>query len=133
VRFPALEVGCSHSGMISAFVESAEPAEGEAMGTPIRIDTLLGRSSAELAEISARQQRAGCRKGVARRTITPLRLGVASPDLAVAPLRAKGIALRDGAAGAMAAARRPSKTHLKSVVRLRRGITTPTPARSETA
>jgi len=102
------------------------------MGTQTTIDTLLEAIERRLAEISERQHALAVEKARLIEQMTPLRLGVASSDLVLAQLRAKGIAVR-GAAGPKASDRRLSETPLKSVVPLRRSVTTPAPARSETA
>ena len=102
------------------------------MGTRTKIDTLLEVIERRLAEISESQHALAVEKARLVEQMTPLRLGVASPDLALAQLRSKGIALR-GAAGVRTSGRRSSEILLKSVVPLRRSVTTPAPARSETA
>ena len=102
------------------------------MGTQAKIDTLLAAIERRLAEISERQHVLAAEKARLIEQMTPLRLGVASPDLALAQLRSKGIALR-GAVGARVSDRRSPEIPLKSVVPLRRSVTTAAPARSETA
>ena len=102
------------------------------MGTQTRIDTVLQVIERRVAEISARQHALAVEKARLVEQMTPLRLGVTPPDLALAQLRSKGIALR-GADRVRASDRRPSGALLKSVVPLRRNVTTPAPAHSETA
>jgi len=102
------------------------------MGTHTKIDTLLAVIERRLAEISERQHALAVEKARLIEQMTPLRPGVASPDLALAQLRSKGIALR-GAVAAKPSDRPSSEILLKSVVPLRRSVMTPAPARSETA
>jgi len=102
------------------------------MRIPTKIDTLLEVIERRLAEISERQHALAVERARLVEQRTLLRLGVASPDLARAQLRSKGIVLRR-AAGARTSYRRTSETLLKSVVKLRKSVTMRAAARSETA
>jgi len=83
-------------------------------------------------EISARQHVLAVEKTRLVEQVRPLRLDVASPDLAPAQLRTKNIAVRR-AARPKASDRHSSETPLKSIAPLWRSVRTPAPARSEMA
>jgi hypothetical protein len=102
------------------------------METPTRTEALLEVIERRLAEISERQHALAVEKARLVEQMTPLRLGVASPDLALALLRAKGIALRGlGAAGV--SDRRPTEVVLRAVGPRHPKVTPLTATRSETA
>jgi hypothetical protein len=102
------------------------------MDTQTKTETLLEAIKHRLAEISTRQHALALEKTRLIEQITPLRLGVASPDLALAQLRAHGIALR-GVAAAWGAERSSRPVVLEAVIP-RRPKVTPLPAsRSGTA
>lgn len=101
------------------------------METQARTEALLELIEQRLAEISERQHALALEKALLVEQKTPLRLGVGSPDLALAHLRAKGVALR-GVAAAWAIDRHPSEVVLRAVPA--RAKVTPLPSsRSETA
>jgi hypothetical protein len=84
------------------------------MTVKAKAETLLEAIEGRLAEISARQHALAAEKTQLQAQITPLRLGVVSPDVAVAHLREKGITLR-GLATARRAGRRLPGVVLKAV------------------
>jgi hypothetical protein len=101
------------------------------MGTQTKTVALLEAIERRLAEISTRQHALAVEKTRLIDQITPLRLGVASPDLALAQLRAQGVTLH-GVAAAWVAERGPRGVLLESVIP-RGAKVTPLPApRSET-
>jgi hypothetical protein len=101
------------------------------MKTQIQTDALLEAIERRLGEISERQHALAVEKSHLLEQLTPLRLGVASPDVAVIQLRAKGITLR-GVFPAPSASRRPRPIVLRAVVSRPVRASLPTP-RSETA
>jgi hypothetical protein len=102
------------------------------METQTRTEALLEVIERRLAEISERQHALAAEKACLVEQMTPLRLGVASPDLALAYLRSKGIALRGlGAAGA--SDRRPAQVVLRAVGPRHPKVTPLAAPRSETA
>ena len=101
------------------------------MTTQMQTDALLEAIERRLSEISERQHVLAVQKNHLVEQLTPLRLGVASPEAAVAQLRSKGIALR-GWAAAVSASRRPRPVVLRAVVSRRPRPSLPA-ARSETA
>jgi len=102
------------------------------METRAKTDALLGLLERRLVEISERQHALAVEKARLMEQMTPLRLGVGSPELALAQLRSKGIALR-GVAAAWASSPCFTERLLTSVVPLRRTVTIGSPTRSETA
>ena len=77
-------------------------------------ETLLELIEGRLADISERQHALAAEKTQLQELLTPLRLEVVSPDVAVATLREKGITLR-GLATAWHGSRRPRGVVLKAV------------------
>jgi hypothetical protein len=101
------------------------------MKSQIRTDALLEAMERRLGEISERQHALATEKNYLLEQITPLRLGVASPDVALLQLRSKGVALR-GLAPAPAGTRRPRPVVLRAVVSRPVRASLPSP-KSETA
>jgi hypothetical protein len=101
------------------------------MTTRMQTDALLEAIERRLSEISERQHALAVQKNHLVEQLTPLRLGVASPEAALAQLRSKGITLR-GWAAAVSASRRPRPVLLRAVVSRRPRPSLPS-ARSETA
>jgi hypothetical protein len=101
------------------------------MKSQIGTDALLEAIERRLGEISARQHALAAEKNYLQEQMTPLRLGVASPDVVVLQLRSKGIALK-GLAPAPAGTRRSRPVVLRAVVSrpLRRSLPSP---KAETA
>jgi hypothetical protein len=97
-----------------------------------RTEALLGAIERRLAEISERQHALALEKTRLTEHITPLRLGIASPDATLAELRAKGITLR-GVTAAPSANRRPPGVVLRAVVPSRKKVTPLPTSHSETA
>ncbi|HEX2500577.1 MAG TPA: hypothetical protein VHO73_03910 [Methylomirabilota bacterium] len=103
------------------------------MEAPTRTKVLLETIERRLTEISERQHALAVEKARLIDQITPLRLGTASPDVALAQLRSKGIVLR-GLAAASAAADRPGQgVVLKAVAPQRAKVIALPTGRSETA
>jgi hypothetical protein len=102
------------------------------MEAQARTEALLEVIERRLAEISERQHALALEKACLVEQMTPLRLGVASPDLALAQLKAKGIALR-GVAAAWAVDRRPQEVVLRAVSPQRSKVTPLAAPRTETA
>jgi hypothetical protein len=102
------------------------------METQAKTEALLDAIERRLSEISERQHALAVEKAWLIEQTTPLRLGVASPDLALALLRSKGIALR-GVAAAWAVDRHPQEVVLRAVPPQRSNVTPLPSARSETA
>jgi hypothetical protein len=100
------------------------------MKTQRRTDVVLEAIEQRLSDISERQHALAWERNYLLEQITPLRLGVASPDATVAHLRSKGIALR-GLTAAPSPSRRPRPVVL-AVVSRRPRVSLPAP-RSETA
>ena len=90
------------------------------MAISAKTETLVALIESRLTEISERQHALAAEKTQLQEQITPLRLGIVSPNLAMAQLREKGIALR-GLAVAPHAGRRPRGVILKAV-QMRRPI-----------
>lgn len=82
------------------------------MRLQIQTDVLLQAIERRLDEISERQHALAMEKSYLLEHVTPLRLGVASPDAAVLQLRSKGIALR----GLTPAPSRTRRVVLRAVV-----------------
>jgi hypothetical protein len=101
------------------------------MKSQIRTDVLLEAIERRLGEISERQHALATEKNHLLEQITPLRLGVASPDVALLQLRSKGVALR-GLAPAPAGPRRPRPVVLRAVISRPVRASLPSP-KSETA
>jgi hypothetical protein len=102
------------------------------MDTQGKTEALLGAIERRLSEISERQHALAVEKSWLVEQTTPLRLGVMSPDLALAQLRARGITLR-GLAAAWAVDRRPQEVVLRAIPPQRSNVTPLPAARSETA
>jgi len=102
------------------------------MAMPSKTEALLEAIEHRLAEISTRQHALAVERARLVEHVTPLRLGVVSPELALAQLRAHGIALR-GATAAWVAVRASRGVVLESVIRPRAKVTPLPAARSETA
>jgi hypothetical protein len=102
------------------------------MDTQGKTDALLEAIERRLSEISESQHALAVQKAWLVEQATPLRLGVISPDLALAQLRAKGITLR-GLSAAWAVDRRPREVVLRAIPPQRSNITPLPTARSETA
>jgi len=102
------------------------------MDTQGKTETLLEAIERRLSEISERQHALAVEKAWLVEQTTPLRLGVTSPDLALAQLKARGITLR-GLAAAWAVDRRPKEAVLRAIPPQRSNVTQLPAARSETA
>lgn len=102
------------------------------MDTRAKTEALLDAIERRLSEISERQHALAVEKAWLIEQTTPLRLGVASPELVLAQLRSKGIALR-GLAAAWAVDRRPQEVVRRAVPPQRSNVTPLPAARSETA
>jgi hypothetical protein len=128
------------AGHIRAFDREISPptgatgatAEGEAMQTQGRTEALLEVIESRLNEISERQHSLAVERARLNEQITPLRLGIVSPEAALALLKSKGIALRLPAAPS-ADRRRPKAVVLKAVVSPRMKLAALPPTHSETA
>jgi hypothetical protein len=101
------------------------------MGPHTKAEALLEAIERRLAEISDRQHALAAEKARLAELITPLRLGIASPDATLAELKAKGIALRLTATSA--ADRRPPGIVLRALVSRRSKVTPLPTSHSETA
>jgi hypothetical protein len=101
------------------------------MKSQIGTDELLEAIERRLGEISARQHALAVEKSYLQEQITPLRLGVASPAVAVLQLRSKGIALK-GLVPTPAEPRRSRPVVLRAVVSRPIRPSLPSP-KSETA
>jgi hypothetical protein len=101
------------------------------MSANAKAETLLEVIAGRLAEISERQHALAAEKTQLQEQITPLRLGVVSPDVTVAHLREKGITLRS-LTTAWHASRRPRGVVVRAV-RLRRPVAALPFDRSESA
>jgi hypothetical protein len=97
-----------------------------------KTEALLEAIERRLSDISERQHALAVEKAWLVEQTTPLRLGVMSPDLALAQLRARGITLR-GLAAAWAVDRRPQEVVLRAIPPQRSNVTPLPAARSETA
>jgi hypothetical protein len=102
------------------------------MDTQGKTETLLEAIERRLSDISERQHALAVEKAWLVEQTTPLRLGVTSPDLALAQLKARGITLR-GLAAAWAVDRRPKEVVLRAIPPQRSNVTPLPAARSETA
>ena len=102
------------------------------MDTQGKTEALIEAIERRLSEISERQHALAVEKAWLVEQTTPLRLGVTSPDLALAQLRARGITLR-GLAAAWAVDRRPTEVVLRAIPPQRSNVTPLPAARSETA
>jgi hypothetical protein len=101
------------------------------MQTQGRTEALLEVIESRLNEISERQHSLAVERARLNEQLTPLRLGIVSPEAALALLKSKGIALRLPAAPA--ADRRPQAVVLKAVVPPRMKLAALPPTHSETA
>jgi len=88
--------------------------------TTIEADTkaLLAAIELRLSDISTRQHALAVEKTRLLEQLTPLRLGVVAPDMAMVQLKAQGITLR-GLTPLRATAGRPRRVILKAVAPLR--------------
>ena len=77
------------------------------MQTQAKTEALLAAIESRLNEISVRQHALAVERARLNEQITPLRLGIISPDVALALLKAKGVTLR-----LPAAPRRSASPHL---------------------
>jgi hypothetical protein len=102
------------------------------MDTECKTEALIEAIERRLSEISERQHALAVEKAWLVEHTTPLRLGVISPDLALAQLKARGITLR-GLAAAWAVDRRPKEVVLRAIPPQRSNVTPLPAARSETA
>jgi hypothetical protein len=102
------------------------------MGAPTRTEALLETIERRLTEISERQHALAVEKARLIDQITPLRLGIASPEVALAQLRSRGIVLR-GLAAAWSADRPAQGVVLSAVAPPRAKVVALPTARSETA
>lgn len=102
------------------------------METQGKTEAVLEAIERRLSDISERQHALAVEKAWLVEQTTPLRLGVTSPDLALALLKARGITLR-GLAAAWAADRRPKEVVLRAIPPQRSNVTPLPAARSETA
>jgi hypothetical protein len=102
------------------------------MDTQGKTEVLLEAIERRLSEISESQHALAVQKAWLVEQTTPLRLGVISPDLAMAQLKAKGITLR-GLSAAWAVDRRPQEVVLRALPSQRSNVTPLPAARSETA
>jgi hypothetical protein len=116
----------------AATAATGATAEGEAMQTQGRTEALLEVIESRLNEISERQHSLAVERARLNEQITPLRLGIVSPEAALALLKSKGIALRLPAAPS-ADRRRPRAVVLKAVVSPRMKLAALPPTHSETA
>jgi hypothetical protein len=96
------------------------------MDTQGKTEALLEAIERRLSEISERQHALAVEKARLVEQTTPLRLGVISPDLALAQLKAKGVTLR-GLAATSAVDRRPQEVVLRAIPPQRSNVT-PLPA-----
>jgi hypothetical protein len=96
-----------------------------------RTEALLEVIESRLKEISERQHSLAVERARLNEQITPLRLGIVSPEAALALLKSKGIALRLPAAPSVN--RRPQAVVLKAVVSPRMKLAALPPTHSETA
>jgi hypothetical protein len=97
-----------------------------------KTEALLEAIERRLSDISERQHALAVEKAWLVEQTTPLRLGVTSPDLALAQLKARGITLR-GLAAAWAVDRRRKEVVLRAIPPQRSNVTPLPAARSETA
>jgi hypothetical protein len=110
---------------------TAATVEGEAMQTQGRTEALLEVIESRLNEISERQHSLAAERARLNEQITPLRLGIVSPEAVFAVLKSKGIALRLPAAPS--ADRRPQAVVLKAIVSPRMKLAALPTTHSETA
>jgi hypothetical protein len=97
-----------------------------------KTEVLLETIERRLTEISEHQHALAAEKARLIDQITPLRLGIASPEVALAQLRSRGIVLR-GLAAAWSADRPAQGVVLSAVVPPRANVVALPTARSETA
>jgi len=102
------------------------------METQGKTEAVLEAIERRLTDISERQHALAVEKAWLVEQTTPLRLGVISPDLALAQLKARGITLR-GLAAAWAVDRRLKEVVLRAIPPQRSNVTPLPAARSETA
>jgi cysteine sulfinate desulfinase/cysteine desulfurase-like protein len=119
------------TGATAATAATGATAEGEAMQTQGRTEALLEVIESRLNEISERQHSLAVERARLNEQITPLRLGIVSPEAALALLKSKGIALR--LPSAPSADRRPQAVVLKAVVSPRMKLAALPTTHSETA
>jgi hypothetical protein len=100
------------------------------MQAQAKTEALLEAIESRLNEISVRQHALAVERARLNEQITPLRLGIISPDVAVALLKAKGVALRLPAAPAVD---RPQPVVLRAVVPARVKLASLPANHSETA
>jgi hypothetical protein len=91
------------------------------MTTEAKTAALVDAIKHRLTDISEQQHALAVEKARLLEQLTPLRLGVVAPDMAMAQLRAKGVTLR-GLAAAWSAARRPRPPILKAVASIRPAV-----------
>jgi len=101
------------------------------MQAQTRTEAVLGAIERRLAEISERQHALAVERARLTEQITPLRLGITSPDVALTLLRAKGIVFR-GLASATSEDR-PARSVVLRVPPRRVKLTALPKSRSETA
>ena len=91
------------------------------MTTEAKTKALLSAIERRLTDISEQQHALAVEKARLLEQLTPLRLGVVAPDMAVVQLKAKGVTLR-GLTAAWSAARRPRPAILKAVTSIRPAV-----------
>jgi hypothetical protein len=101
------------------------------MQAPTRTEALLEAIERRIAEISERQHALAVERARLTEQITPLRLGITAPDVALTLLRAKGIVFR-GIAAATSDDRPPRSVVLRVAHRPVK-LTAVPKTRSETA
>jgi hypothetical protein len=88
------------------------------MTTDAKTDLLVTAIEHRLTDISEQQHALAVEKARLLEQLTPLRLGILAPDMAVAQLKAKGVKLRR-LSPATSADRRPRPATLKAVASIR--------------
>lgn len=101
------------------------------MQTQNRTEALLDAIESRLNEISERQHSLAVERARLNEQITPLRLGIIAPEVALALLKSKGITLRPPARPAVE--RRPRAVLLKAVAPPRMKLVSLPTTHSETA
>ena len=91
------------------------------MTTEAKTTALLSAIERRLTEISEQQHALAVEKARLLEQLTPLRLGVVAPDMAVVQLKAKGVTLR-GLTATWSTARRPRPAILKAVTSIRPAV-----------
>lgn len=91
------------------------------MTTEVKTKALLAAIERRLTDISEQQHALAVQKVHLLEQLTPLRLGVVAPDLALVQLKAKGVTLR-GLTAAWSDAQRPRPAMLKAVASIRRAV-----------